>query len=158
MEQNEAQKKYDRLRLLLDKAIEKYNAISCPCAFPRYLQLTGINCTKSGNSFVCYETDLLISKSKPFFDIGESTRTDENRNEKWTCKKCGSVYEFGWSDFSIHVNRQKLEPAALKVDPVGKPVQNPIPLFMGLWGHSYPSKSQMTTVDYEEFEKYILEE
>ena len=156
-ELSENEKKYNQLLNLADKAFAFYYSQSCQCAFPRYLQLTSINCSETGNSFRCYETELLISKSKQFFDIEESSYKDENVNEKWVCKKCHSIFEFGWSDFSIYVDRQKLELVELKVESIGKNIQTPIPLYLGLEGHSYPPKSEMIQIDYKEFEKYILE-
>jgi hypothetical protein len=45
----------------------------------------------------------------------------------------------------------------LKVKQVGKPALKPVPLYIGLMGHSYPPKSEMKSVDFAEFEKYITE-
>jgi hypothetical protein len=74
----------------------------------------------------------LIGFSKPYFHIEKSELADENLNEKWICKKCGSTYEFGWQDFSIAVEREKLKLTELKVEQIGKPAIKPIPLYIGL--------------------------
>ena len=149
--------KHKEETMLYETVFEMYYTYSCQCAFPRYQQIVGIDCANSGNSFKCFDTELLIGFSKPFFHIVKSKLTDENINEKWICKKCGSTYEFGWQDFSIAVEREKLSLTELKVEQVGKPIMKPIPLYIGLMGHSYPPKSEMMSVDLAEFERYITE-
>ncbi|HNX88872.1 MAG TPA: hypothetical protein PKH58_07300 [Paludibacteraceae bacterium] len=149
--------KHEKAKQAVKTALENYNEISCQCAYPRFQQLIGIDCAKTRDSFKCLDTDLLISISKEYFDISDSTLTDENTNAKWICKKCGSTYEYGWSDFSIYVERQKLELVDLKVELTGKATRKPIPLYLGLIGHSHPSKAEMTSVEFDDFEKYILE-
>ena len=95
--------------------------------------------------------------SKPYFDIEKSEFSDESTNEKWSCKKCRSSYEYGWSDFSISVERQKLKLNILTVNPKDKPAITPIPLFLGLIGHSYPPRTEMTKSDFADFENYMTE-
>lgn len=153
----EFKEKHEKAQRVFQAALEYYNENSCQCAFPRFQQIIGIDCRKSRDSFKCFDTDLLISISDKYFDISTSDRNDENSNEKWTCKKCGSIYEYGWSDFSIHVERQKLELTDLKAEEIGESTVKPIPLYLGLMGHSYPSKSIMGPSGFGEFEKYILE-
>jgi len=143
---------------LLNSALEKYNFKYCQCAFPRFQQIIGIDCSKTGDSFKCWETEILISLSKKYFEIIDSELKDENVNQTWICKKCKSEYEFGWSDFSIHVDRQKLKLTNLKALEIGKEIQKTTPLHLGLFGHSYPDKTEMDFVEYEELKKYILEE
>ena len=137
--------------------LEFYNDQSCQCAYPRFQQIIGIDCTNTGNSFRCNDTELLISLSAKYFNVENSELTDECKNERWICKKCGSAYEYGWSDFSIYVERQKLQLIDLKVQPNGKPVVKPIPLYLGLVGHSYPPKSEVRSVDFTEFRNYMTE-
>ncbi len=43
----------------------------------------------------------------------------EAYNELWCCNKCGSLYDYGWSDFSIHVNRAFLKIKELKTTDAG---------------------------------------
>ena len=150
--------KHQQVTDLLNTALEKYHVQNCQCVFPRFQQLISIDCSNYAKSFMCWETEILISSSRKYFDIKPSELTNENTNEKWTCKKCFSIYEYGWSDFSIYVNRQKLLLTSLQTKPIGKDVQQPIPLFLGLMGHSYPERSEMDAVAFEEFKKYILEE
>src|ERR1700739_186484 len=127
--------KYKQTEQLFNTSLEIYNSNSCQCAYPRFQQIAGIDCSKTKDSFKCYDTDLLIDLSKTYFNIEKSEFTDENTNEKWVCKKCGSTYEYGWSDFSISVERQKLKLINLTVKEIGKPVSVPIPLYLGLMGH-----------------------
>ena len=154
---NEYKKELEKLTSLIESSIKMYNSTACPCGFPRFQQIVGIDCSNYGDSFKCVETELLINKSKRFFHIEPSDRKDENVNEKWVCKTCGSKYEYGWQDFSIAVERQKLELCDLKTVQVGEKQRHPIPLYLGLRGHSYPPKSEITAVEFEEFERYILE-
>lgn len=150
--------KYKQVFDLLNIALEKYTTENCQCAFPRFQQLIGIDCCNYGESFKCWETEILISSSKKHFEIKQSDLTDENINEKWICKKCSSTYEYGWSDFSIYIERQKLKLTELKVKSIGKNIEKPIPLFLGLIGHSYPKRSEMDAVELAVLEKYLLEE
>ena len=122
------------------------------------ISIVGIDCSDTGNSFKSHDTDLLISISKAYFDTEKSELTDEITNEKWVCKKCGSTYEYGWSDFSIYVERQKLKLTNLTADCMGKPTVAPIPLYLGLDGHSYPDKSIISRVDFDTFKNYLTEQ
>lgn len=147
--------KYKKAEELFIEALKHYYVNACQCAYQRFQQLIGIDCCKSGDSFKCYDTDLLISLSKEYFDIQKSELSDENKNEKWVCKKCGSTYEFGWSDFSIYVERQKLKLVILQVKEIGSPASKPIPVYLGLMGHTYPLESEIINVDFEEFKNYL---
>ena len=150
--------KFEQVKTLFTASLALYNTDGCACAYPRYQQLIGIDCRDYGSLFRCYDTELLIGMSRAYFIVEKSDRTDENTNEKWICKHCGSVYEYGWSDFSIYVERQKLELVSLSISPKGKPAIDPTPLFLGLIGHSYPSQSDIAPVDFETFEKYMTEQ
>jgi hypothetical protein len=143
---------------LFKSAFEIYNSDLCPCAYPRFRQIIGINCSDTNDSFQCFETEILISLAKPGFNVEKSELTNERLNEKWVCKKCESVYEYGWSDFSIAVSRQKLKLIKLKAAEIGKPAFKSIPLYLGLMGHSYPPENQIFKVEFEKFRKYILEQ
>lgn len=157
-EKNEFSVKFPKVKQLFTDVLAFYNEKYCQCAYPRFRQLAGINCSGSDYSFKCFETELLIDLSKVYFDVEKSELNDEVKNEKWICKKCRSAYEYGWSDFSLYVERQKLRLSNFQAKEVGKPVFVPIPLYLGLYGHSYPPMSEMKPVDYEEFEKYISEQ
>jgi hypothetical protein len=150
--------RFEQVKKLFIDSLSIYNSKSCQCAFPRFQQIIGIDYSDTRNSFKCYETDLLISMTKDYFDIRESDLKDEVTNAKWICKKCGSTYEFGWSDFSIYVERQKLKLTHLKTELIGLPTTKPIPLYLGLAGHSYPSREEITSVSFDEFKRYITEQ
>jgi len=150
--------RFEQVKSLFTEVLHMYNVSSCQCAFPRFRQIVGIDCNDTGDSFKCYDTDLLITMAKDCFDIAESSLKDEVTNEKWICKKCGSTYEYGWSDFSIYVERQKLKLTGLKTVLIGLPTIKPIPLYLGLSGHSYPSREEITSVSFDEFKKYITEQ
>jgi hypothetical protein len=149
--------KFEQVKNLFISCLDMYNSEFCQCAYPRFQQIISIDCSNTGNSFKCYETDLLIDLSKEYYTVEKSELSDECTNEKWTCKKCSSTYEYGWSDFSMYVERQKLKLKNLTIYPTGKPAITPLPLYLGLMGHSYPSKAEMTNVSFAEFEKYVTE-
>jgi len=149
--------KFEQVKNLFISSLTIYNSEYCQCAFPRFQQIIGIDCSNTGNSFKCYDTDLLIDLSAKYFNIEKSNLSDECKNEKWNCKKCGSSYEYGWSDFSIYVDREKLQLTDLKVETKGQPIIKPIPVYLGLMGHSYPSREEITNVPFNEFENYMTE-
>lgn len=149
---------FEQAKELFNHSLNIYNSQYCQCAFPRFQQIIGIDCSKYGYSFKCYDTDLLISMIKNYFDITESSLKDEVVNEIWVCKRCGSEYEFGWSDFSIYVERQKLKLTNRRTELIGLPAAKPIPLYLGLVGHSYPSGDEFTRVSFDEFKKYMTEQ
>jgi hypothetical protein len=144
-----------RLEQLFRTALDMYCEAACPCAYPRLRQIVGVDCTQRGLNYACFETELMIGMCRPLFDVGESERADENANETWTCRKCGSTFEYSWSDLSIHVSRQTLELTHLATQEVGKAAADRIPLYIGLRGHALPPDPNL--VDFEEYEAYILE-
>jgi hypothetical protein len=149
----EFETKQKLLKDLFESALKKYNDKSCSCAYPRFRQIIAIDCVDTGDTFSCFETELLISMSKINFDIEKV-----NSNiEKWVCKKCESTYTYEWQDFNIALNRQCLKLTELKITEIGKDILKPIPLFIGLFGYSYPSKTIIVDVDFNTFEKYMME-
>ena len=149
---------FEKVSSLFKKCFEHYYATSCQCAFPRYHQIVGIDCVDTGDSYSCYETEMLIGMSKPYFNITPGPPGFEGNHQEWACKKCGSVYSVDWEDFSIHVSRQTMEVTDLKVELTGKPATKPIPLVLGLSGHSYPPQTEMIPATYEDLEKYLMED
>lgn len=154
---NDLSLKHIKVKELYEAAFEMYYSTSCQCAFPRYQQIVGIDCFNFSSSFKCFDAEMLIGFSRPYFYIEKSDMKDEIKNEKWICKRCSSTYEYGWQDLSIAVEREKLALTELKLNSIGKPVLKPIPIYIGLRGHSYPSKSEITKVEYDEFKRYLME-
>ncbi|MDY3317389.1 hypothetical protein PG630_08730 [Riemerella anatipestifer] len=148
---------YKKIDVLLDNALQKYNSKSCQCAFPRFIQIVSIDCFDYGQSFKSYETEILIKKSRKFFDSEKFENKQECHSEKWNCKKCNSEFELYWSDLSIALDRTTLKPINIKVKSIGKESIVPIPLYKGLYGYSYPPKTEIINVNIDEFENYILE-
>lgn len=149
--------KIEKTKKFLSSVLENIYQNSCPCAYPRIQQLLELDPYRISGNYVCYETEILIDLLRDHFEIIESELNDECDNEKWICKKCASVYEWGWQDFSIAVNRQKLQLIELKAKTVGKEALKPTPLYLGLFGHSYPSREEADSVEFDEFEKYYKE-
>jgi hypothetical protein len=145
---------YNNVKQLFTTVLGNYQSTSCQCAYPRYRQLLAIDCVDTGDSFSCYETELLIELSKPYFHWSEDNFHISN---DWTCLKCGSTYAYEWQDFSISVNRQTIKLVSLKTNEIGKPALKPIPLYLGLSGHAFPPETEIKRAFYEEFENYIKE-
>jgi len=145
---------YNNVRQLFTSTLENYNAHACQCAYPRYRQILAIDCVDTGDSFSCYETELLIELSKPYFHWSDNSQTI---NPQWKCKKCSSTYSYEWQDFSISVNRQTIKLMSLNRNVIGKPALKPIPLYLGLSGHTFPPATEIKQAYYPEFEDYILE-
>jgi hypothetical protein len=147
-----------RLGALFTDVLQKYHATSCQCAYPRFRALVAIDCmVTGGRPYQCFESEMLIDMSKQYFDVGESSRSDEDSNKEWVCKTCGSTYEYGWTQFSIALDRQQLRLSDLKVESVGKSCSNPTPVFVGTRGYSRPSALDMEQVDFDDFRTYMLE-
>jgi hypothetical protein len=140
----------------IEKTLHFYNSISCQCAFPRFQQYVSIDCADTGNSFYISETEAFISLSKKYFDVKQldPPRGGEVSLEVHTCKKCRSVYEFGWSDFSIYVSRSYLKLKEKKIVQIGAEAIFPIPVFVGPFGHSYPEE-MFQKKEFEDFTNYL---
>ena len=145
---------YEKVRQLFTKRLEEYQQTACQCAYPRYSQILAIDCVEMTGSFSCYETEMLIELSKPYFTWSND---DYHINPQWICKKCGSAYAYEWQDFSIHVNRQTLKQISFNTPLIGKTAIKPIPLFLGLSGHAFPPATEVSRATFEEFEAYMLE-
>jgi hypothetical protein len=148
---------HEKATKLFVSALERYDTFACQCAFPRFHQITGMDSYKIGSSLKCFDTNLFIYLSKQYFDIHDGYLDKENTNDKWTCKKCGSVFEFEWQEFRMGVERQRLKLIELKTELIGKEIEKPTPLYLGLVGYSISSGKEVAFVDFEYFEKYILE-
>lgn len=145
----------NRLWALLRETVEYYKSVACPCAFPRFIQYTCIDCRETHNSFYMSETEGFIQASGDCFDVRELEKGDECYKAIYTCKTCGSTYINAWSDFSIRVSRTYLKPLELKRKQIGADPDKPIPFFVGLFGHSYPSREDFRHVNYDIFKDYI---
>lgn len=145
----------DQLWKFIEETLVDFNNQSCQCAFPRFRQIVSIDCVDYSKSFYCSETEGFISQARNYFTITKTDTGSEAYNELWSCNKCGSLYDYGWSDFSIHVERSFLKNKELKTTGIGAEPQLPIPLFVGIFGHTFPEKDQLTPVDFDTFKKYI---
>lgn len=115
------------------EALHFYNILSCPCAFPRFRQYAAVDCVGTGDSYALRETEAIIELSRKDFDV-----SSPSTNAVYTCKKCGSIYDFEWQDLSIHISRSCLKISSLLVEEVGAEPRIPIPAAAGPYGHSYP--------------------
>ncbi len=145
----------DQLWKFIEEVLVDFNNQSCQCAFPRFRQIVSINCVDYHKSFYCSETEGFIDRARNYFTITKTETGPEAYNEVWCCNKCGSLYDFGWSDFSIHVSRAFLKNTELKTTDIGAEPQLPIPLYVGIFGHTFPGKDQLIPVDFDTFKKYI---
>lgn len=141
---------------LIEETLEYYNSISCPCAFPRYRQYVGIDCIDYHGSFYMSETEGFIHHSAKYFNIKDIPAVDnENTSRIWECRKCKTKFLFGWSDFSIAVNRSYLKLTDHKVEDIGSKPGLPTPFFVGLFGHKYPNKELFQQLAFDHFRDYL---
>ena len=145
----------EKLWKLIGETMSYYNSISCQCAFPRYRQIVNLDCVDYGKSFYSSETQGFIQHSRRYFLMTEGGNKQEDNSQIWTCKKCGSRYDYAYSGFSIHVNRGFLKLIDHKTVDIGADPQTSIPFFVGLFGHSYPERNLFKEVDLEIFSTYI---
>jgi len=141
MDNSHIQQLAEKLWFEVEQILEYYDRVACSCAFPRFRQYVSIDCSDTGNSFYVSETEIFISRCEKYFDIQklESEGSGEVASAIYTCKKCASTYDFGWSDFSIRVNRSFLKIKDKKTEDIGAEIQTPIPVLIGPIGHSLPA-------------------
>jgi hypothetical protein len=149
------QEETNKLWALLCDTVEYYKMSACPCAFPRFIQYTSIDCRETHNSFYMSEAEGFIQFSGDCFESQEIDKGDESYKAIYTCKTCGSKYIKAWSDFSIRVSRNYLKPIELKASQLGADAENPIPYFVGLFGHSYPDRAGFKWQNFDTFKEYI---
>jgi hypothetical protein len=147
----------EKLWKLIEETMAYYNSTSCPCAFPRYRQIVSIDCVDYKQSFYSSETEGFLQHSQPYFDMTEGNKKNEDNSQIWTCKKCGSVYDYAYSGFSIYVNRGYLKIKEHKTADIGAEPQTPIRFVVGLFGHSYPARELFKQVDLYSFGEYMRE-
>ena len=139
---------------VLEDVLKEYDRHACPCAFPRFNQYTSIDCVDYRGSFYMHETEGLIHYAKPYFHI----EPPESNVATYKCKKCGSLYDYEWQDFSIHVSRSYLKLRELKTAQIGADLLEPIPFCVGPSGHKLPPKELFSYMPLDEFRLYLLEQ
>ena len=153
----ESQERYNKVEDLLDEVVKKYYESGCACAHPRFIQIAGIDCVRYEQAFVCWETELMIGRVSEHFSKTQIEPNHESYQEIWTCNHCESTFLLSWSDFSAAIDRRVLSRKEIKIPYTGKSALHPIPLFAGLYGHGYPPKTEICSVDYESIRTYLLE-
>ena len=145
----------EKLWKLIEETMAYFNSISCQCAFPRYRQIISLDCSDYEKSFYCSETEGFLQHSRPYFNMTEGSNKLEDNSQIWTCKKCGSAYDYARSDFSIYVSRGHLKIKEHKISDFGEAPQKSIPFVVGLFGHSYPDRKLFKQVDLDTFSSYM---
>ncbi|MCW5518298.1 hypothetical protein J1N09_00510 [Aureitalea sp. L0-47] len=151
------QERYLQVEKLIDEVVEMYYKDGCACQHPRFIQIAGIDCVDYNTAFVSWETELMIGRVGNQFSVKKLEPTESEYLEEWCCDHCGSVFQLSWSEFSPIVDRRVLKPIKMNIEPIGKEAQLPIPLHAGLYGHGYPSRSEISGVDLDSLSKYLLE-
>ncbi|MFL9481951.1 hypothetical protein ACI6Q2_04180 [Chitinophagaceae bacterium LWZ2-11] len=151
------QNSVEELWKLPEETLGYYTAIACQCAFPRFRQYAGISCTDTRNVFMVSETEGFIHHAEKYFDKQAVAADQENYKAIYTCKKCGSVYDFAYSEFSIAISRTVLKIRELKASQIGADIETVLLFNVGLFGYSYPSRDLFKLVDLETFATYIRE-
>ncbi len=155
---SEGQERYLRVEKLVDEALDKYYKNGCACGHPRFLQIAGIDCSDYSKAFVCWETELMIGRVSDYYSKVQIEPKGESYQEQWTCNHCASTFLLSWSDFSAVIDRRVLKPVKIKIPHIGKEALFPIPLHAGLYGHGYPERTEICSVDYNSLSKYLLED
>jgi hypothetical protein len=145
----------EKLWLHIKETLAYYNSIACACAFPRFRQYAAIDCVEYRGSFYMSEVEAFLQHCQPYFDIKESDKGDEAYRAVYTCKKCGSTYDYGWSDFSIYVSRTYLKIKEFKAIQVGSAAEQPIPFYIGLFGHKLPDQGLFKRVGLTDYIAYL---
>jgi hypothetical protein len=152
-----SQERYLKVESLIDEVIKMYYKDGCACEYPRFIQIAGIDCVDYNQAFVCWETELMISRVDKHFSVKKIEPTESDYREEWTCKHCKSKFILYWSEFSPVVDRRVLKPISINIEPSGGEARLPIPLHAGLYGHGYPSRSEIVSVEIDLLRKYLLE-
>ena len=145
------QERANNLWKALEETVAYYNHESCPCAFPRFRQIVGIDCVDYGGSFYFSETEGFIAVST------EQYPQNPENGLQVICKTCGSVWWKEWQDFSIHISRTVMKPETLKANDIGADPVTPIPFNYGPVGHKNPDRSLFQHMELDVFVKYLKE-
>ncbi|HET6252966.1 MAG TPA: hypothetical protein VFE32_02765 [Puia sp.] len=145
----------EKLWKAIEETLKYYDKIACLCAFPRFRQYAGIDCVDFRASFYMSETEAFLHHCNPYFDVHQTDKGDEVCRAIYTCKKCGSTYDYGWSDFSIRVSRTYLKIKELKAVQVGSEAKDPISYYIGLFGHKLPDQGRFKKVELADFITYV---
>lgn len=139
--------------------IDHYRGISCPCAFPRFLDAVAFDGIANGGSCYCSETEAFIQFAREHFTREKIDDDGEVLRERWTCGTCASTFIYGWSDFSIHVSRSYLKRDKLKAKQLGAPSGEKLCVHLGVFGHAYPPslRGSIHVTALAEYDAYMRE-
>ncbi|MBC6112640.1 hypothetical protein ACFOG5_11520 [Pedobacter fastidiosus] len=150
-------KNRDRVYAMVKEVLNYYNTVSCQCAYPRFIQYTSIDCRDYDGTFFVLETEAFIEHAFEYFDVSKINNGEESIRSIYTCKKCKSTFEYGWSDFSIAISRAYLKPIQIMAIQIGAEADTPIPVVMGLCGHKLRTMEFYDMVTFDDFLAYIYE-
>jgi len=119
----------------LKQVVAFYADHGCPCAFPRFGQLTQFHFTHYGSGAVgCHATEIAIHlvtmDSGPYQHVGGPT----DGPEPLACKICGTELECRWDQYSINMDVTTLVYRIVRAQPKGPSPTGPIPMPRGFYG------------------------
>ena len=143
----------------LEKVVDTYVENGCPCRFPRFIQLTSIDCMDMNAQFACRETEGLIKlcREQDLYEVETIDADFQADTEYWTCRTCGSRFLWGWSDAAQKIDRQYLKPVVVQAETIGASPAVPIPLFGGFFGKKLPSSNMWLQVSSGEMIRYLTQ-
>ena len=136
------QESSDRLRMTMNSVISKMMEDSCPCKYPRFIELvTFFHGNYNVGPVFCADTNYLIHQatSHPEY-LKEIERITENPlgdypDSIYECQKCSSTFKHVTPQYSINFEFEYMIVENLKhSNHIGTPIQNPFPVMQGFYG------------------------
>lgn len=122
----------ETLRVAAHELITFYLSVSCPCAFPRFRFLIGFDGNEYTKSLLhTFETNVCTDASlkyDPAFLI-----KDEKDHAMFSCRICGTRYEYIYEQYGIAFELARLVPKDIKASQQGADVEFPFPLFASFY-------------------------
>jgi len=109
---------------------------ACPCAFPRFGQLTQFDFRKFGTGPVgCHATEIAIGLAAGEGGFYTFVR-DAGDVRQLSCGVCGSEIDSRWEQFNIHMDVTTLVYRIVRARPLGLAADPIMPLLQGFFGFS----------------------
>jgi hypothetical protein len=120
----------------LAQVIAYYKKTACPCAFPRFAQLTGFDFRHYGTGPVgCHLTDMLISLAVTTDDATFKPAGEWMGNERrFVCAVCGTEGTLYSEQYNINLTVMSFTLENIKAKRLGAPAEDRIPIPNGFYG------------------------
>jgi hypothetical protein len=157
---------FEQCTAMLDRVFSAYRQAGCPCAFPRFVQVTGFDFRAFGEGPVgCHVTELAIARALAaggvFHAQHEGDRVENGTGVyRYRCGVCGTVVERMDDEFSINMRLSRLTFVEMRARPVGAPAAPRVPMPRGFFGFDAADIDRCAsgfTVEgtFEDLERYL---